>query len=237
MNTNEFLNALMDAEKAFQFGGWLRDIGKDTTVWSRGMYHLLGIHPSVPPTHELYSRSIHLDDRHATSHPRAPNDEPTLGRVVRLVRPDGSLRSVRAFVHDVKGPIGTPSQQLGLLIDATEVQDRDSVAEYLMVKLGLLERRSDQANAGTAELLPYSPLNPALIRAARGLLDWSAQDLAAATGLSFSTIRRSEQPMNRKIKLESGATIRRVLEAQGLRFVTTGRSTGVLCRASEKDNS
>lgn len=58
------------------------------------------------------------------------------------------------------------------------------------------------------------------IRAARGLLDWSRDDLARASGLSRSTV----------VRLESGAparpvnllAIRSVFEAEGLQFVPGG---------------
>ncbi len=55
------------------------------------------------------------------------------------------------------------------------------------------------------------------IRAARGLLDISAQELAAASGVSFSTIRRLEAGKG-VIKEENLAQVRRELERCGVRF-------------------
>ena len=61
------------------------------------------------------------------------------------------------------------------------------------------------------------------IRAARGALNWSVQDLSAATGVGTATIVRYEAaehaiPKSRKNNLE---TIRTAFEAAGLQFIGT----------------
>lgn len=56
-------------------------------------------------------------------------------------------------------------------------------------------------------------------RAARALLDWTAQDLAAASGLSLSTIRRLEDGGSDAVAIQSVATAREALEAAGIRFL------------------
>ncbi|WP_165937773.1 PAS domain-containing protein [Methylobacterium segetis] len=55
------------------------------------------------------------------------------------------------------------------------------------------------------------------MRAARGLLDWSMHDLAAASGLSFSTIRRLEEDVE-ATAARSRHTAVAALRAAGIRF-------------------
>ena len=67
------------------------------------------------------------------------------------------------------------------------------------------------------------------IKAARALLDWSQDDLAAATGLSVTTIRNLESgdmsPRN-----TTANEVRRAIENAGLEFIEPG---GVRCRINE----
>ena len=59
---------------------------------------------------------------------------------------------------------------------------------------------------------------PAQSRAARGLLDWSQEDLAKHAGLSLSTVRNYEKgrsdPYSRNLE-----AIRKAFEAAGIEFI------------------
>jgi transcriptional regulator with XRE-family HTH domain len=57
-------------------------------------------------------------------------------------------------------------------------------------------------------------------RAARGLLDWSAQDLADAAHVGVATVRRFEG--GAAIQPQSLSTIRSAFEAAGITFVADG---------------
>jgi PAS domain S-box-containing protein len=63
-------------------------------------------------------------------------------------------------------------------------------------------------------------LESAHLRAARGLLDWSAQELAAASEVSFSTVRRMEMDAS-TVKPDSVERVRKTLESRGVRFLLT----------------
>lgn len=56
------------------------------------------------------------------------------------------------------------------------------------------------------------------IRAARGLLDWSMQDLAEASGLSFSTVRRLEEGRSSRASRSRRAALATLRQA-GIRFL------------------
>jgi hypothetical protein len=205
-------------------------------VWSPGLYETLGIHPSVPATNDLYLKAIHPDDRLIASASALPGlvGETVKEHVFRVIKPDGSMRAVRNIVHQLAHQDETYTQ-VGLLFDETEGPNHRSFATDILTRLGFLNERAagDQGANEVIDLDPSVPLEAPLIRAARGLLDWSAQDLAEVAGLSFSTVRRAEGVTNRAIRHQSNAIIRRTLESRGLRFVAVGSFTGLLVEKSK----
>ncbi|WP_342112027.1 helix-turn-helix domain-containing protein [Methylobacterium sp. SI9] len=72
---------------------------------------------------------------------------------------------------------------------------------------------------------------PALSRAARGLIDWSQSDLAAASGVSLSTVRDFETSKRTPIS-NNLAALQRALEAAGVEF-TNGGEPGVKLRRKD----
>lgn len=70
------------------------------------------------------------------------------------------------------------------------------------------------------------------IRAARALLDISAQELAASSGVSFSTIRRMEADTS-AVKAENLEQVRRDLERRGVQFETKSRGHTSVFLATE----
>lgn len=78
------------------------------------------------------------------------------------------------------------------------------------------------------------PLSPGQVRAARGYLGWSAEQLAEHAGVSFSTVRRVETPGERGVRDQSVAAIRSALEKAGISFTTGGDGrTGVSLKPLE----
>jgi transcriptional regulator with XRE-family HTH domain len=69
-----------------------------------------------------------------------------------------------------------------------------------------------------------SSISPAQSRAARGLVDWSQNDLAARSNLSESTVRDFEKG-RRTPGLNNLAAIRAAFESAGVIFLADGQST------------
>lgn len=67
---------------------------------------------------------------------------------------------------------------------------------------------------------PTNTLSHAQIRAARAYLGWTALELAEASGVSFSTVRRVELPGPRAVRDENVEAIREAFTRHGVRFVT-----------------
>ena len=77
------------------------------------------------------------------------------------------------------------------------------------------------------------PLTSAQIRAARALLRWSAEDLARASTLGVTTIRRAELTEDQtSMTAANDLAVRRALEAAGVEFIDEdGGGPGVrLCQ-------
>lgn len=73
------------------------------------------------------------------------------------------------------------------------------------------------------------------IRGARGLLGWTGTDLAARSGLSFSTIRRAEADGERVVSRAAANTIRTTFAAAGVQFgVAPDGTTTLSLRAPER---
>lgn len=75
-------------------------------------------------------------------------------------------------------------------------------------------------------------ITPAQIRGARGMLDWSMVQLAAAAGLSVSTIKRVEMASTQPVSNEAQGMIQAALEAEGMRFLDdAGEGVGIRLRS------
>jgi hypothetical protein len=76
------------------------------------------------------------------------------------------------------------------------------------------------------------PLTSAQIRAARSLIRWSAEDLAARSSLSVATIRRAElTDAETSMTAANDLAVRRTLEAAGVEFIDeNGGGAGVRLR-------
>jgi hypothetical protein len=76
------------------------------------------------------------------------------------------------------------------------------------------------------------PLTSPQIRAARGLLRWSAEDLAREASLGLATIRRAEGAENKtSMTAANDLAVRRALEAAGVEFIDqNGGGPGVRLR-------
>jgi transcriptional regulator with XRE-family HTH domain len=85
--------------------------------------------------------------------------------------------------------------------------------------------------------MSHRPLTSAQIRAARSLIRWSAEDLAARSSLSVATIRRAELTNDEtSMTTANDLAVRRALEAANVEFIDeNGGGAGVRLRKSGKE--
>lgn len=69
-------------------------------------------------------------------------------------------------------------------------------------------------------------ITPAASRAARGLLGWSLQDLARASGLTYESLSRFEN--GRAMRDANAAKIAQALEAEGIELILEEDRTGAI---------
>lgn len=75
--------------------------------------------------------------------------------------------------------------------------------------------------------------SPAQLRAARGLVDWSLDKLAVASGVPKRTLIRMEGGST-KTRSKAAASVRAALEAAGVEFIAeNGGGVGVRLRSSK----
>ena len=76
-----------------------------------------------------------------------------------------------------------------------------------------------------------TPLTSAQLRAGRALIRWSAEDLARASSVGLTTIRRAElTDAETSMTAANDLAVRRALEAAGVEFIDNGSGLGVRLR-------
>ncbi len=74
--------------------------------------------------------------------------------------------------------------------------------------------------------MSYRHITASQMRAARALLDWNQADLAAASGVALSTVKRMESVGPEKSSVENIDKVSTALEEAGVTF-TNGGEPGV----------
>jgi PAS domain S-box-containing protein len=130
---------LATAEELADLGSWSLDLETMACHWSDGMYRIHGLTPqSTPPSVDLHLTHVHPDDRDVVrdairrlAADPAAFDGRTLELDHRLVRPDGSVREVRARGR-VEAFGGGGGRFFGVHQDVTEqrMSERELLAHY-----------------------------------------------------------------------------------------------------------
>lgn len=102
-------------------GGWWLEYGSTMARWTPSMFGLYGVPRADSVPKDVWYDRIHEDDRPTVDRMLAqlaecPDPEPL---TFRVVRPDGSLRYVRAHAHIATEPSGEPAFVYGTAEDIT----------------------------------------------------------------------------------------------------------------------
>ena len=165
---------------------------------------LPGVEQIKAPVIDAWADEVHPDDRVLVLNTwrEAVTSQGSFKAVYRLRDADGSQRKVISSGVPVRDSLGRIELWVGITV-------------------------SGEISAPTPQYSAVdSPLIPAQIRAARAFLGWSARELAKQAGVSFSTIRRAENPSDRLVRSDALLEIQRAFEAAGISFQTgaAGRS-------------
>ncbi|WP_177303093.1 PAS domain-containing protein [Methylobacterium sp. 174MFSha1.1] len=108
-------------------GAWRWDFVTGRQVWSAGLYRLLGLPEREPASYERLLGLVHPADRDVLEDAAQIVQAGILGsHTVRLIRPDGTARTVVSRGEVFFSPEGHPIAATGVLLDVT---DRERLAE------------------------------------------------------------------------------------------------------------
>jgi PAS domain S-box-containing protein len=115
---------LSDAEKIAHLGCWEWDIVKNRVVWSDELYRIFGLVPqSVAVSYDFFLERVHPEDRQRVSDSVAQavtGQQPNMAFEHRIVREDGTVRTLSAHAELVADGTGAPLRLTGTAQDITD---------------------------------------------------------------------------------------------------------------------
>ncbi len=165
-------------ETAAGIGSWQYNFKAKRLLWSKGIYNLLGVPEGTIPSHDLFARFTHPDDRlpmdNLDSYLR---DVRTINREFRIVDANGTVRWI---AHKAEVFVDAHGQQIlaaGILIDISArmnaMQEREAAEKRLRVVW-----RSIASTTWTTEPNGNKP-------ASQGWMDLTGQTVKEASGLGW----------------------------------------------------
>lgn len=118
------LKLLGTAERIAHIGGWHWDTGGEAVVWSEELYRIFGRDPTWSPTVAGFLAAVHSEDRDRIEAAIAASVERGASFDVefRVVRPDGSDRTVATRAEMAHDKTGRVTAMTGTCHDVTEAR-------------------------------------------------------------------------------------------------------------------
>jgi PAS domain S-box-containing protein len=146
---------LSEAQQIAHLGNWEWDIETNEVTWSDEQYRIFGLEPrEFAVTYEAYTECIHPDDRKTAIEniERALHEKVYRSFEHRIVRPDGTVRTIYADGKVILDDSGNPIKMLGITRDITEQkqfeaeleQARDAAVESARLKSEFLANMSHE---------------------------------------------------------------------------------------------
>ncbi len=146
---------LNEAQAIAHLGNWEWDIRANKISWSDEEYRILGLVPQeFEPKYEIFLKFVHPDDRELVKEnsKKALHEKDYPSFEHRIVRPDGTVRTLRADGKVILDEDGSPIKMLGVTIDITEQkqfeaeleQARDVAVESARLKSEFLANMSHE---------------------------------------------------------------------------------------------
>lgn len=142
---------LLEAERIAQLGRWDVDREADKIIWSRSMYDILEIDPSVPADPALYLSMVHPEDRDEVTKRYGggfTQREPWTVKY-RIVMKDGRIKWVHLRAYPIPADEGGGvGQYYGTIQDITEMKKaEDELAQYSQQLEALVEEKLKEISA------------------------------------------------------------------------------------------
>lgn len=144
---------LGEAQRIAHIGSWEWDIPSDSLIWSDEVYRIFGYHPqSFTPRYEVeFMQAIHEDDRDKVSEAVAECLRTGKHYAIthRIVRADGSQRTVRETGEVDMGGDAVPVRMIGNVQDITELAQVEEQTKVLRDQLAHVSRRATMSEMAT----------------------------------------------------------------------------------------
>lgn len=137
---------LAEAQRVAQVGSWEWDPVTDQASFSEGMHRLLGIPPGTDLTAELAIARVHPDDVETIRQVQAKlrTDPSPVSVEHRIVRPDGTVRTVLGRGEGIVDETGRVVRVVGVNQDITERRRADEERRQLLGRLYHLQEGQDR---------------------------------------------------------------------------------------------
>jgi PAS domain S-box-containing protein len=135
---------LREAQELAHFGSWEWDLRENHITWSDTLYSMMGVDPATfRPSAEAFLAMVHPEDRERVA--RAANESRQKGSPYsapfRIVRPDGTVRTIRGGSHPVLDVAGRLVRVVGILQDISEETEAHEAVQEYAARVVVLARR------------------------------------------------------------------------------------------------
>jgi PAS domain S-box-containing protein len=200
--TMEFVSL---AHAVAHIGTWEWDIASDVVTWSDETYRIFGVEPAAGPMSvEDYLGLIHPEDRDTVREAvsRAIESRAPFEVDHRIVRPDGSLRSLHGRGGIVSDSTGRPVRLIGAVLDITGRKQAEEALRQANDRLQVIIQSSPLAILSLDAAGIVQMWNPAAER----VFGWTAEEV---TGLPLPGVPEGKEE-------EFGDLRRRVLQGESV---------------------
>ncbi|MBW4680292.1 MAG: MASE1 domain-containing protein [Microcoleus vaginatus WJT46-NPBG5] len=160
--------SLANAQRIAQLGNWDLDLMKQHLSWSDEIYRLVGFSPgTIRPAHETFLQFVHPDDRELVNESltQALSDHTPYSIDYRIVRSDGTQRTVHEQVEIILNQAGEAVRLTGTVQDITERQRaeefrlaKEAAEEANRAKSAFLANMSHELRTPLNAIIGYSEM-------------------------------------------------------------------------------
>jgi PAS domain S-box-containing protein len=147
---------LTEAQQIAHLGSWQWDIASNKISWSDELYRIYGLAPqSIQITYEGFLELVHPDDRERVAGliAAAYQNGQSFDYEYRLIRPDGSMRTLHAQGQVIRDEANQPVKMVGTGHDITERKEAEEQLRRLNTELEQrVNERTAQLEAANREL-------------------------------------------------------------------------------------
>ncbi len=138
---------LKKSQEMAHVGSWRLDLRKNDLYWTDEVYRIFGLTPQeFEATYEAFLKTVHPDDRDMVddTYKDAIKNHKPYDLIHRVVRPDGTIRTVREKSEDIMDESGNVVLSVGMVHDITErVQAEEALRDSERKYATLVENSKD----------------------------------------------------------------------------------------------